>query len=380
MRNGPPTPDQDPLAFGTLDLELVRRYWRGETTAAEAEAVRHWLDAIPGRRAWYEQFRHALEHSDTPDLSAAEIARRRGAIMAAIGTSATNTAAATPGVGTARTTAGRTKRAQTPMISRMVRTSVTQRTRWSRPVMVVGACLATLLAIGTGMVVRRHANTTGSTERTYATAAGERATIQLPDGSSVILSADSKLRYRRPFEGAQRTVTVEGQAYFAVVADPTSPFVVNAAHAVAHVLGTSFVVRAYPRDSVVEVVVEEGKVALRPIAAPASSGTTLTRGDLGRIDVAGLATVAHNVSVDQYTSWTRGTLTFYNTPLRDVVQEMNRWYDVTIVLGDSSLAAATMTGTLPIHSAREAISDIAAAQHLRSVRHGQVVTLVPAER
>ena len=103
-------------------------------------------------------------------------------------------------------------------------------------------------------------------------------------------------------------------------------------------------------------------------------------GDLGRIDVAGLATVAHNVSLDQYTSWTRGTLTFYNTPLRDVVQEMNRWYDVTIVLGDSSLASATMTGTLPIHSAREAIGDIAAAQHLRSVRHGQVVTLLPAER
>jgi len=121
-------------------------------------------------------------------------------------------------------------------------------------------------------------------------------------------------------------------------------------------------------------------VALRPAAAPASSGTTLVRGDLGRIDAAGLATVAHNVAADPYTSWTRGTLTFDNTPLRDVVREMNRWYDITVVLADTSLASSKVTGVLSIHSARDAIADIAAVQHLRAVRRGQVVTFFPAER
>jgi ferric-dicitrate binding protein FerR (iron transport regulator) len=156
-----------------------------------------------------------------------------------------------------------------------------------------------------------------------------------------------------------------------------APFTVVTATSSTDVLGTAFTVRAYRSDSLVRVAVTDGKVALRPRKSAPGTGTTLVGGDLGQITAAGLATIVRDVDVTRYTSWMEGKLTFRQTPLRDVIAELERWYDVRIVVTDTTLASAPLVGTLPTQSAEQAVARIAAVLNLRQTRQGQVITLAP---
>ncbi len=85
--------------------------------------------------------------------------------------------------------------------------------------------------------------------------------IELPDGSTVILSAGSKLDYAASFEQMEkREVYLTGEAYFDVVRRPEQPFLVHTGKLVTTVLGTSFNIKALPDDKSITVTVTQGKV------------------------------------------------------------------------------------------------------------------------
>ena len=86
--------------------------------------------------------------------------------------------------------------------------------------------------------------------------------IELADGSVVTLEPESKLKFPLAFEGNNRPVVLEGEAFFEIAKDTVHPFYVYANAAVIRVLGTSFYVKARDTDKDVEVVVKTGKVAV----------------------------------------------------------------------------------------------------------------------
>ncbi len=92
------------------------------------------------------------------------------------------------------------------------------------------------------------------------TSSGEISELTLPDGSKVILNADSKLKYPRQFNGTKRTVYLEGEAYFEVRHNIDKPFIVHADDLSTTVLGTKFNVSAYPESKTISVSLLEGKV------------------------------------------------------------------------------------------------------------------------
>ena len=94
----------------------------------------------------------------------------------------------------------------------------------------------------------------------YKSDKGERISIQLDDGTEVVLHSDTKLRYPKKFTSAVREVFLEGEAFFKVSKNPKKPFVVNAGKSQTTVLGTQFNVSALPGDSIVSVALLEGKV------------------------------------------------------------------------------------------------------------------------
>src|SRR6266478_6130011 len=98
--------------------------------------------------------------------------------------------------------------------------------------------------------------------REYATSRGQRGTLQLPDGSRLILAPESRLRIPADFGRGARELSLDGEALFTVVHDSTRPFRVRAKGAVAEDIGTRFDLRAYAEDSLVAVAVAEGVVAL----------------------------------------------------------------------------------------------------------------------
>ena len=126
-----------------------------------------------------------------------------------------------------------------------------------KPAIAVGAVV---LALGAGAIVWRVQQPT-----VYSTDVGEQRTVQLADGSRVILDTDSRVSVR--FTKGRRAVTLEsGQARFSVQGDADRPFQVRAGETEVVALGTRFDVRRLGDGA--RVLLVEGRVAVRDAAAP----------------------------------------------------------------------------------------------------------------
>jgi ferric-dicitrate binding protein FerR (iron transport regulator) len=200
-----------------------------------------------------------------------------------------------------------------------------------------------------------------------ATRPGQSATVRLPDGTRAELSVASTLRYAPTYGRRQRDVYLEGEAYFEVTPDPRKPFTVHAGNAVTKDRATKFAVRAYPGASHVEVLVVEGSVDLNSVV--------LRTADLGRLDRVGRLRVEHGIDPAARLGWRTGRLRFRDTPLREALLQLNRWYDADLQLGDSALGAYPLTASLRGEPLDRVLDLITAALNVRVVRRGTSIVL-----
>jgi hypothetical protein len=84
----------------------------------------------------------------------------------------------------------------------------------------------------------------------------------LPDGSRVTLEPNSSLKYSPHFNVTLREVQLEGQGFFEVRPCKEKPFLVYTNGVTTKVLGTSFTIRSFHKDSKVSVAVKTGKVSV----------------------------------------------------------------------------------------------------------------------
>ncbi|MFC3197120.1 FecR family protein [Parapedobacter deserti] len=158
--------------------------------------------------------------------------------------------------------------------------------------------------------------------------------VTLPDSSKVWLNASSTLTYPNNFNGHERTVYLEGEAYFAVRGLTSSvgphkelhkvPFkVVSKGHSV-EVKGTEFNVSAYADEAAVMTTLVEGQVS---VLADGST-TTLTAGQQS-VSTGGTMHV-HAVNPVLFTAWKDGMFIFEDETLENIMQRVARWYDVEI--------------------------------------------------
>lgn len=211
----------------------------------------------------------------------------------------------------------------------------------------------------------------------YVTRRGERRVVYLPDRTQVTLAPESSIRLAPDYGRRARFIDLQGQAYFDVAHDSKRPFVVRAGPMVAQDLGTRFVVRAYPGDATSTVVVAEGLVKLDRAGASdlsAEDGLLLAAGDMGRLTTDSLVRV-RDVPVGRYITWTAGELQFHHSPLREVVADLSRWYDVDIALLDSSFGAERVTASLKNQPLLAAIDQVASASGLVVEQRGMQFTL-----
>ncbi|TLY77621.1 MAG: hypothetical protein E6K49_07500 [Gammaproteobacteria bacterium] len=144
--------------------------------------------------------------------------------------------------------------------------------------------------------------------RAYQTDAGRREQIALPDGSSIQLNADSRLRVR--VTTLRRDVELtRGEALFNVAIDRLRPFHVNAGDTVVRAGGTAFSVRVHD-DRRVEVLVAEGSVTVgtpdRMPSGPAVSARESAIVEAGAVSIKRLPPA----SVCRKLAWTGGRIVF----------------------------------------------------------------------
>lgn len=239
-----------------------------------------------------------------------------------------------------------------------------------------------VLAVGVTTIWRSRATTPetfGTLAATDAitTAVGERRTIDLPDGSQVVLGATSTVRFDATDQSARR-VYLEGQALFRVTHDAARPFFVHAGGTVTEDLGTEFDIRAYPSEAEVRVAVIEGAVAVRRQGAASDTSALLRPRDVARIDSTGAAVVLHDQNVGRLLAWTRGELFFDDVTVVEVCEELERWYDIECQVTNASIAGRRYSGDLRVEALENVLQAIdLALPDVVIEREGRVVSFRP---
>jgi transmembrane sensor len=342
----------------TVQWELLDRYYGGQCSPAEVEAIECWAARSDANRVRLDSGRRVWEMTGViPEWFDAE--RGWEAIAAQL--------------------------APRPRVIALREWQRARPARRTRPVLLGVAAAALLAATALGgwrwmraLVAHRDAPTLVAA-REYVTARGQRGTIVLVDGTRVWLNVDSRLRAGTGYGASARDVYLDGEAVFAVEHDQARPFRVHTATGVAEDVGTEFVVQAYPEDSSTSVAVADGVVELRAAARPADRAVTLGRGQLGRVDRSAYLTVEQDVDIDRWLAWRDGRLQFREMPLADVARELERWYGVRIELPDSELGQVPITATFMNQTVEDVMGVIARSIGGRYTRSGPLIRLfVPA--
>lgn len=163
-----------------------------------------------------------------------------------------------------------------------------------------------------------------------STQAGERASIELGDGSRVMMNAASKIIFPETFSASKRNIDLEGQAFFDVKSDRSRPFYIHTNHTVVEVIGTSFDVRSYENTDNIVVVVREGTVELSQEDDPDNT-LIVNEGYKGTVTKSN-GRLALDLIKDSEThfGWLDGRLIFKETPIVEVFKDLERWYDISI--------------------------------------------------
>ncbi len=193
----------------------------------------------------------------------------------------------------------------------------------------------------------------------FHTSNSQRATMQLSDGSTVVLGPASSVEVRG------RQLSLRGQASFHVTQHTRTPFTVTANEVVTTVLGTEFAVKAY--DSVTSVAVRSGKVSV--------GSTVLIEGQRGVVVPAGNIRVEAGRSVDDAFAFMSGKLILHRMTLTEAIPELNRWFDVEVRLGDASLGSKQIETTLGSGSRNDLATMLEFILRARVEQNGRVLTL-----
>ncbi len=198
----------------------------------------------------------------------------------------------------------------------------------------------------------------------HSTERGERTELHLTDHIYVQLNAETELRVVSDGDKlAPGLVFLSGEAYFNVSHAPEG-FAVMTDAGIIEVIGTAFNVRA--RDEEVEVAVESGLVTLGGL--PDEDIDTVVRVPSGHRSIRQKNTPAIEpipVDIENYLSWRIGRFVFEQTPLSDVIINLERAYNVRIDLHSSGLEDIRVTGEFGQEPLLQILNEICWSANLR---------------
>lgn len=234
--------------------------------------------------------------------------------------------------------------------------NIDQRTARNFPMKwVSGIAASVLILIGIVWVFQEVGLRPGSSSQVYE-ALVEKNEIQLSDGTGITLSKGARLEVASGFGSDHRHVSLSGKAFFEVIQNAELPFEVHAEGMEVHVLGTSFQVAS--NDALADVVVHEGTVLVKAI----NQEVQLMKGERVELNRTN-ATLSKSTPVnDNLLAWT-GILTFTNSSLKDLANEISDHYGVVIEVSEA-LQERRITAAFDNQPVAEVLEIIAASLHV----------------
>ncbi len=209
---------------------------------------------------------------------------------------------------------------------------------------------------------------------TLSTPRGGKYQLTLPDGTKVWLNAASSITYPVAFRGAERKVSITGEAYFEVAANKSRPFQVDMGKGVTtEVLGTTFDINVYSDEPVLKTTLVEGAVNVRTAA-----GTKLLQpGQEAEITRQGkVVTTVTSVNTENTTAWIRDEFFFQKTNIEEMMRQIARWYDVEVVY--QGKPKTQFVGSIPRSiSAASLFKVLEATGGVHFIIEGKKITVMP---
>ena len=224
----------------SISRDLIFRFFQGQCTQAEAEAVLQYLEENPDAAEEYSGKKEWDETQFSEDLLPEA---RSKLILEKI----------------------RSKTYRAPFIRRV-------RQSWA-----VAACMTLILATGL-LVYKTREDISGVTApmshtnwKTLENPADSVVDVILKDGSLVRLASGSQISFQVPFPADKRTVRLRGKAFFKVSKDSERPFTVYSGNVSTTALGTAFTIDAFATDNTISIKLHEGRVMVRDLHSKAGS-------------------------------------------------------------------------------------------------------------
>lgn len=205
------------------------------------------------------------------------------------------------------------------------------------------AAIVLLLIASTFFTTKYLLGDTGNdpTMNTLTVPAGQRVQLTLQDGTSVWLNAQSTLTFPARFTGKTRRVTVSGEAYFDVAKDTKKPFIVSTQDLEMKVLGTQFNVYSYQECDYIKTDLVEGSLMVYNKKSPHAS--VILKPNEQMVVKDGKMIVGKIRNAD-YFLWKDGIYTFKNERLLDIIEKLQLYYDVKIIVKDPQIFDVYYTG------------------------------------
>lgn len=357
-----------------MNWELLYKYVQGKCDEHELRKLGEWLQKDPANEDFFTSFIEGWSEReevsfDLDDRSAWNDFKK-GKMSAGIGNADVS--------GYENLSGNSAKRIQL----------VKQKKKRGRAFWLYSLVAAVLLLAAMVLIVRQHNLLNNShlesviSYQEISTVKGQRSNLKLSDGSKVVLNASSTLRIPQNYGTGNRTLFLEGEAFFEVTHDEENPFVVISNEVYTKDLGTQFNITAY--DSVgVEVAVKEGLVSIGKMADGNMQReiVEITPNKLGILSEIGGLTVSDIEDMDQYVGWTEGKLVFRRTPFPEVLNRLELWFDVECKVEGSlaGLMKRTLTATYDNMPMSELLQVMAISMKVSFERNGRTIVFQDAE-
>ncbi len=228
-------------------------------------------------------------------------------------------------------------------------------------------------------------NTEGMLELTVPR--GSKSVLKLADGTTIWLNSETTIRYPDKFSNKQRDVYIEGEAFFKVSKNKKWPFKVHTSDLDIIVLGTSFNVKSYPDEGIIETTLEEGSILIEKtaksgkkqyISMKPNQRVTLVKSEsklllneeqqnrkkdeVEEIQQKKAKKIKERFYLDEntdtqlYVAWKNNQLVFKNERFESLAVKLERWYNVKIIIKNEQLKNYRFTGTFENETIEQAIA------------------------
>jgi len=292
-------------------IDLIVRYLSGEITHDELIRLESWMDDRPANRKLFNDYKRVWESLGKVEDAAKIDVHKEWNILE-----------------------GKLDFNSEGRMRKSVPANMRNLNYWSIRIAAV-LVIALLLSITVISISRNAGFDSYITETTTLSA-------QLPDGSQFTLNTGSSLKYQKKFRNDQRIVKLTGEAYFEVDPDQARPFIVSTDQIEIKVLGTSFNVNAYRDNDNIEVIVNEGQVAVTK-EGEITERLIIKPGNMGIFNKSDQSLKLFVNEDPNFLSWKSREFVFEDKSLEEIILTINKIYNSNIILTDDSIKEKRIT-------------------------------------